>query len=113
MSYRPVLGLDACHGQQACYIPYKEFALSECSFQLSTHMSIEYGCVPAPASDRLTDMCSGEEVAGRKGFLASRGYPQVADGLACQARVRVAAGKIVKAWIIDMRLSGDDLRDEG
>lgn len=104
-----MIDIHSCHGKQSCYIPYKEFELSECGYKKSNYINVQYECIPGEAAGQKMNMCTGQVFMQKKGALSSPSWPTFDADKNCVAQIKVAQDMILKAWITDMKLNGDDL----
>jgi len=56
-------------------------------------------------------MCNGGTFLQKKNHLKSPNWPKFDSNLNCEANIRVAPGKIIKAYIQDLSISDDEAED--
>ena len=78
---------------------------AECRNEKSNYYDIKYDCVPDIQEKQ--SMCGGV-FTGKKGALKSPDYPSFKPNLDCNAKIKVAANKVIKVYITDLNIEQGD-----
>ena len=102
VSYREVDGIDKCRGANSCNIDYSTQNLAECDYEFSSYIQVEYDCVPNTLTKQ--NLCNQNTFYAKQGLISSPNYPKFDSDLNCTTKIIVGAGKLIKAYIMDMSL---------